>query len=120
MAEKLAGRGSQSLFGNPFISNNPIMEPTRNEPIKPRLMTPEEEAESRPLRDALEAAVMSPLPRDPALSKQYPGELIAWSPDGSRMIGHAKDEEAIQKILAASGEDPGLCYVQFIDDRERI
>ncbi len=119
MAEQQAGRGSRSLFGDKFSGISSIMRPTTTDTIKPREMTPEEEAEQGPLMDALAAAVINPLRHDPTLWERYPGELIAWSPDGSRIIGHAKGEEAIQKILADSGEDPGLCYVQFINDCER-
>jgi hypothetical protein len=53
---------------------------------------------------------------DPAALAQYRGELIAWSPDGTRIIAHARDDESIYRFLDEAGVNPGLCLVQYLGD----
>ncbi len=57
---------------------------------------------------------------DPAVLAQYMGEFIAWSPDGTRIIAHAKDDKTIFRLLDETGEDPGLCLVDYVGDDTEI
>jgi hypothetical protein len=79
-------------------------------------MTPEEEAEWVPEMDLKRESALNRARFDPAVLAQYRGELIAWSPDGTRIIAHARDDESIYQLLDEAGEDPGLCLVEYVGD----
>ncbi|MFO0959725.1 MAG: hypothetical protein U0800_20190 [Isosphaeraceae bacterium] len=83
-------------------------------------MTAEEEAALGPYADAMVAAARNPLRYDPSLWAEYPGELIAWSLDGSRIVAHARDEETLRQLVEDAGEDAGVCHVQFVDNAIRV
>ena len=51
---------------------------------------------------------------DRAILTPYIGELIAWSPDGTRIVAHAKDDDALYRLLAEAGELPSLCLVEYV------
>jgi len=78
------------------------------------MMTPEEEAKWGPIMDSWKESALNRARFDPALLAQYKGELIAWSPDGTRIIAHAKDDETIDQLLDEAGEAPGLCLVEYL------
>jgi hypothetical protein len=89
-----------------------------NKELQPRLMTPEEEAVWGPILDLRQESALNRARFDPALLAQYEGELIAWSPDGTRIIARAKDDETIYQLLDEAGEDPALCLVEYIGDED--
>ncbi len=108
--------GSKPLMVNPAPGTSQEMEPCRNERPQPRLMTAEEEAEWGPEMDLKCESALNCARFDPAALAQYRGELIAWSPDGTRIIAHAQDDESIYRLLDEAGEDSGLCLVQYVGD----
>ena len=82
--------------------------------LQPRMMTPEEEAKWGPMLDSRKESALNRARFDPAVLAQYKSELIAWSPDGTRIIAHADDDETIFQLLDEAGEDPSLCLVQYL------
>ncbi len=52
---------------------------------------------------------------DPALLIPYIGEFIAWSPDGKRIVAHAKDHATLRKLIREAGENPRHCVVGGFD-----
>ena len=92
------------------------MEPCRDERPRRRLMTAEEESAWGPEMDLKRESALNPARFGPAALAQYRGELIAWSPDGTRIIAHAKDEDSIYRLLDEAGEVSGLCLVQYVGD----
>jgi hypothetical protein len=79
-------------------------------------MTPGEEAEWGPQMDLKRESALNRARFDPGALAQYRGELIAWGPDGTRIIAHARDDESIYRLLDEAGEDPGLCLVEYVGD----
>jgi hypothetical protein len=47
---------------------------------------------------------------------QYAGSWIAWSPDGSRIVASAKNQEDLEELVRAAGEDPLQCVQSGIPD----
>jgi hypothetical protein len=45
---------------------------------------------------------------------KYAGEWVAWSPDGSRVVAHARSPELLDGLVRACGEDPACCVVEGI------
>jgi hypothetical protein len=51
---------------------------------------------------------------------QYRGQWIAWSPDGSRIIAHSDDPDAIYPLILQAGEDIGRCIVEGIPAEDTV
>jgi len=51
---------------------------------------------------------------------KHRGEWIAWSPDGSRIVAHAGDPEALDDLIRAAGENPEDCPMEGIPDSDCI
>jgi hypothetical protein len=47
---------------------------------------------------------------------RYAGLYVAWSWDGSRIVGSAADEEELWDKLVASGVDPQHVVFSHVDD----
>jgi hypothetical protein len=45
---------------------------------------------------------------------KYAGAWIAWSPDGTRIVASAVNEEELEDLVRAAGEDPLQCLVERI------
>jgi hypothetical protein len=45
---------------------------------------------------------------------QYAGQWIAWRPDGTRIVAHSSDPEALEALIVDAGEDPQRCIVEGI------
>jgi len=82
---------------------------------QPELMTPEEEAEWGLELDRRKLCILNRSQFDPALLVPYIGQWIAWSPDGSRVVAHADDIDALYKLVADAGESPSQCAIECID-----
>ncbi len=50
----------------------------------------------------------------------YIGEVIAWSPDGTHVIAHAKDHGTLYKLVVEAGENPSLCVFEGVSDDTEI
>ncbi len=40
---------------------------------------------------------------------KHAGEWVAWSPDGTRIVAHTSNPEALDDLVRAAGEDPEQC-----------
>ncbi len=119
--EQSAVESSSSLFDNQaWISaegdRTEDHEQATSRAKQPRLMTPAEDSTWGPILDLRRESAMNRARFDPALLAQYRGELIAWSPDGTKIIAHAKDDETVYRLLEEVGGDPSLCLVEYIGD----
>lgn len=84
--------------------------------MKPREMTPAEEAKLLPEITALTNATFACSRMAPAEFDKYRGEFVAWSPDGTSIIGHAPDRDDLTNYISKVYKNPNLCVIQFIDD----
>jgi hypothetical protein len=51
---------------------------------------------------------------------QYRGQWIAWSPDGSRIVAHADDLDALDELVRSAGEDVQRCILEGIPDADAV
>ncbi len=65
--------------------------------------------------DMMRAFLQNRSQMDPGLLIPYIGEFIAWSPDGKRIIAHAKDHAMLRKLIREAGENPRHCVVGGFD-----
>lgn len=115
--------GGRSPTGLPLSTLRPTlgpMGPTQEDPqraqkVQPREMTPEEEAASGPEMALRDLSALNRSTFDPALLAPYVGQWIAWSPDSSRVVAHAKDVETLDERVAKAGEDPSRCPIEYLD-----
>jgi hypothetical protein len=51
---------------------------------------------------------------------QYAGQWIAWSPDGTRIVASSRDQEELEGLVQAAGEDPLQCVQEGIPDHDTL
>jgi hypothetical protein len=51
---------------------------------------------------------------------QYRGQYIAWSPDGSRVIGNDRDMSRLIAMIRESGYDPSQTLISTVPDADII
>jgi hypothetical protein len=93
-----------------------IARPMSEIKIQPRLMTPEEEATLGPQMDLEKLSAFNRSSFDPAELAPYIGKWIAWKPDSSGVVAAAEDIPTLNELVAARGEDPGRCPIEFLDE----
>ncbi len=50
----------------------------------------------------------------------YAGQWIAWSPDGSRIVAHSQDLEALDGLVLKAGNDPEECVIEGIPAQDTV
>jgi len=48
--------------------------------------------------------------------ERYAGQYIAWSWDGSRILGSANDRQALWDGLVAAGQDPRRVVFEYVEE----
>jgi len=56
----------------------------------------------------------------PAQLLPYAGSWVAWKPDGTDILAHSDDPEALENLVRASGEDPVYCIVECIPEGDSV
>jgi hypothetical protein len=51
---------------------------------------------------------------------RHAGQWIAWSPDGSRIVAHARDLEALDGLVFKAGVDPEECVLEGIPAEDAV
>jgi hypothetical protein len=51
---------------------------------------------------------------------RYAGGWIAWSPDGTRIVASALNQEELEALVQAAGEDPLQCVQEGIPDNDTL
>ena len=52
--------------------------------------------------------------------EKYRGQWIAWSLDGSRIVAHTDDPDAIYDLILQAGEDIARCVVEGIPAEDTV
>jgi hypothetical protein len=115
---KASSRSQATKFGSSslFDQITPMKPDPEKRPIEPREMTSEEEEAWGPELDLRALSAINRSEFDAALLAPHIGRWVAWSPDSSRMVAHAKDIETLQERVSKAGADPERCPIEFLGE----
>ncbi len=51
---------------------------------------------------------------------RYAGQWVAWSPDGSCIVAHARVLEALDDLVLKAGDDPEECIIEGIPAEDAV
>ena len=52
--------------------------------------------------------------------EKYRGQWIAWSLDGTRIIAHSDDPDALDALILQAGEDPQRCVLSGLPEEDTV
>jgi hypothetical protein len=51
---------------------------------------------------------------------RYAGTWVAWKPDGTGILAHSDNEDDLEHLVRAAGEDPVHCVIEGIPGQDTV